>query len=190
MESMFEPHTPETAPAESKRALESAREKLGFVPHLFGVFAEAPAVLRAYQALGEAFESTSLNATERQVVLLTTSFENGCEYCMAVHSTLAREQKVPGEVVEALREGRPIPDHRLRALSTFVKKVVHQRGTVGEADVEKLIRADYTPAQVLEVLVGISMKTLSNYANHIAHTPLDQAFEGQRWSPPEQSAAR
>jgi len=34
----------------------------------------------------------------------------------------------------------------------------------------------------------VAMKTLSNYANHLAVTPLDAAFESQRWTPPAAEA--
>ena len=36
----------------------------------------------------------------------------------------------------------------------------------------------------LEILVGVMLKTLSNYTNHLAHTPLDAVFAPNAWHPP------
>ena len=112
-------HTPESAPEGSRAILEGAQRAMGFVPNLYGVFAGAPAALTGYTGLGQAFEQSSFSATERQVVLLAASAENGCEYCMAAHSTLAAMQQVAPDVVEALRDLEPLTDPKLEALRTF-----------------------------------------------------------------------
>ncbi|MCI0405370.1 MAG: carboxymuconolactone decarboxylase family protein [candidate division Zixibacteria bacterium] len=180
----FKVHTPETAPEGSKNTLNQTKKALGFIPNLFGTFAEAPAALNGYAALSEQFDKTSLSPAERQVVLLATSFENECHYCMAVHSTLAKMVSVPADTIRALREGRPIQDARLEGLRQFVRKLVQKRGWVSGEDVQAFLNAGYRQPQILEVLVGVTLKTLSNYTNHIAQTPLDPAFEPAKWNHP------
>jgi len=174
----------ETAPAASRELLKGAKAKLGFVPNLFGMLAGAPALLEGYLTLAGLFDRTSLSPTERQIVLLATSFENGCDYCMAAHSAIAGMQKVAPAVVAALREGGPIDEERLEALRAFTTEVVRERGWPSEEAMRRLSAAGYTQAQILEVLLGVGLKTLSNYANHFAHTPLDPAFEAVRWTRP------
>ncbi len=89
-------HTIESAPEASRPILDKAQKTLGFVPNLYGVLAESPATLEAYVTLGSILDrSASFTATERQIVLLTASFENGCDYCMAAHSAIAGMQRVP-----------------------------------------------------------------------------------------------
>jgi len=88
----FEIHTIETAPENSKELLEGAQKQLGFIPNLYGIMAEAPGALNAYNSINQSFESSSLNSTEKQIVLLATSYVNKCHYCMAVHSTVAQMQ--------------------------------------------------------------------------------------------------
>ena len=51
------------------------------------------------------------------------------------------------------------------------------------ADVEAFHAAGYGRAQVLEVILGVGLKTLSNYTNHLVDTPLDAAFEKNAWEP-------
>ena len=185
----FNVHTIDSAPQAARPLLEGAQKKMGFVPNLYGTFAKSPALLEAYLSLGGIFDrSTSFNATERQVVLLATSFENNCEYCMAAHSTLAGMQRVPDDVVQALRQGGPLADARLEALRSFTSKVVAERGWVPEADVATFLAAGFTRAQVLDVVLGVGMKTLSNYATHMAPTPVDEAFSPHAWERPSVNA--
>jgi len=175
-------HTIESAPAGAKEILEGAKKGLGFVPNMFAVMAEAPALLKAYTTLSGIFDETSLSATERQVVLLTVSYENECKYCVAAHSVISGMQKVPADVVQAIRVGQPIADKKLESLRRFAAAVVTSRGWPSDADTAAFLSAGYGRQQALEVVLGVGMKTLSNYANHIANIPLDQAFASAAWS--------
>lgn len=180
----FEVHDHDTAPAGGTDALARAEKAFGFAPNLVRVLAEAPEAAQAYLDLGERFSASSLSPGEEQVVLLTTSFENGCDYCMAAHSAVAGMVGIAGETLEALRSGGALPEARLEALRAFTAAVVQSRGRPSADQVKRFLEAGFGRAQVLEVMLGVAMKTLSNYTNHVAGTPLDEAFEAQRWTPP------
>lgn len=175
-------HTIDTAPAAAKDILAGAKKSLGFVPNLFGVMAEAPALLKSYATLSGIFDETSFSATEQQIVLLAVSYENDCGYCVAGHSAIAGMQKIPGDVIKAIRDGQPIADARLEALRRFTVAVVKSRGWPSKADTRDFLAAGYGRQRILEVVLGVGMKTLSNYANHVATTPLDPAFAPVAWS--------
>lgn len=180
----FELRTARNATDEGRAALDRAQATFGFAPNLVQVLANAPAAAHAYLDLGERLESTSLSPQERQVVLLATSFEHQCEYCMAAHSTVARMVGMEDGDLRALRDGDELPTPRLEALRRFTRTVVEKRGNVDGGDLHRFRDAGYEEAQILEVILGVAMKTLSNYTNHIAGTPLDGAFEAQRWQAP------
>lgn len=175
-------HTVETAPEAAREPLAAAGKAYGFVPNLLAVMADAPALLKAYRTVIDLFDQTSLSATERQVVLLTASYENRCEYCVSAHSVIAKMQKVPDAVVGAIRDGRPIADARLEALRVFTSAIVNSRGWPSNADTAAFLDVGYTRTQILEVVLGVGVKTLSNYTNHVAETPLDRAFAPAAWS--------
>ncbi|HUE95441.1 MAG TPA: carboxymuconolactone decarboxylase family protein [Longimicrobiaceae bacterium] len=185
----FELKTAENATDEGRAALERAQAAFDFAPNLVKVLANAPAAAHAYLDLGERLESTSLSPQERQVVLLATSFEHQCEYCMAAHSMVAGMVGIEDDDLRALREGKELPTPRLEALRRFTRAVVEKRGNVDDADLRRFREAGFEKAQILEVILGVAMKTLSNYTNHIAGTPLDEAFEAQRWQAPLTVAA-
>lgn len=178
----FKVHDTQTAPEASREILESVEKKYGFLPNLMGLLAESPAAAKAYATVSEIFESSSLTPVEKQVVLLSTSFVNECDYCMSAHSTIAGMVNMPQDVLQALRTGEPISDAKLEALRRFTTRVVEGRGWLDDAEVKAFLNAGYTRENLLEVLVGVTQKTLSNYTNHLAETPLDDAFAGQKWT--------
>ena len=180
--SHFTLHDPETAPGESAEQLRNAEQQLGMIPNLYRVLAESPQTLEAYDTLNGLFTNTSFDATEQTVVWQSISVEHGCHYCVPAHTAIAHAANVPEEVTEALRNRTPLPDERLEALRTFTLSLVRRRGFVDEASLELFLRAGFTTRHVLEIVLGIAQKTISNYTNHLAQTPVDPEFERFAWS--------
>jgi uncharacterized peroxidase-related enzyme len=177
----FTIYNTDNAPEESKPLLNAAKESFGFVPNLLGEFAEAPAALEGYLKLNEIVGKTSFSAKEQQLAILTVSIENECHYCSAIHSTILKNQlNADEEIVDAVRNGESVPHEKYNALVTYVRTVVKKRGFVDDSEMESFIDAGYTKQNVLEVNLIIALKTISNYTNHIANTPLDEAFEAER----------
>lgn len=177
----FKVHTIESASERSAEILGQVRSKLGFVPNLMGVFAESPEILQAYLALSDLIDQTTLTPLERQIALIGASVTNNCDYCVAAHTAISSMQKLPADVIQAVREDRPIGDAKLEAFRTFVQTVTDNRGFVSDEEKAAFLAAGYTNQNILEVILVVGMKTLSNYTNHLAETPLDNAFEPAKW---------
>ncbi|MBN1987739.1 MAG: carboxymuconolactone decarboxylase family protein [Prolixibacteraceae bacterium] len=177
----FKLHTIETAPEGSKAILEGALKQNGFIPNLYGIMAESPEVLKAYSQMNQLFNETSLNPVEKNIVWLTVSYNNSCHYCMAIHSMVAKMFKLSDEMVKALRNNTPLNDPKLEALRQFTALLVEKRGWASDEDVKAFLAAGYTRKNVLELVVGIGQKVISNYVNHLAHTPLDEQIEAFEW---------
>ncbi|MDR9415105.1 MAG: carboxymuconolactone decarboxylase family protein [Gracilimonas sp.] len=174
----FTIYTTEDAPDNAKPFLKGAKDKFGFVPNLLGEFAEAPAVLEGYLKLDEIVGKTSFTPQEQQLAILAVSVQNECHYCSAIHSTILKNQlKTDDAIVDAVRKGDPLPDEKLNALVTYARTVVEKRGHVAEEDILAFTNAGYTKQNVLEINLITALKTISNYTNHIADTPLDEAFQ-------------
>jgi uncharacterized peroxidase-related enzyme len=172
-----------TAEPRAKAALDAAQKNLGFVPNMYANMANAPGLLEIYLGGQKLFRSESgFTPAEQEVVFLTISRENGCGYCMAAHSMIAeRMSKVPAPVLDALRRGADLPDLKLQALATFTRIMLATRGRPGRDDVHAFMAAGYSERQVLEIILALAVKTLSNYVNHLFHTDVDPAFAGHRW---------
>lgn len=173
----FQIYTPTTAPAQSREALQKIDNKEGFVPNIAGVLAGAPPVLQAFIALGELMEKTSFTPEEREVLFLTVSHFNGSPYCMAAHSTQAPQAGLTPGTVHALHTDEPLEDARLEALRQYTLGILANRGRPDDSRIHSFLAAGYKPAQALEILLAITLKTLTNYANRLAHPPIDDVFK-------------
>ncbi len=185
----FTAYTIDNAKEASKGVLRDVKGAFGFVPNLQANMAESPELLAGYTALWDLFSKSTLTAHEQQVVYLTSNFENNCHYCMAGHTTLAKMIKMDESVITALRNGDVLPDAKMEALRRFTTTVVRTRGFAKDADVDAFIAAGYTRQNVLEVVLGVATKVLSNYTNHIAHTELDAFMSGNEWTKPTTATA-
>jgi uncharacterized peroxidase-related enzyme len=189
----FTVHTMDTAPTASVPLLQQTFSAWGFIPNLHGTLAESPVALGAYNALFSAItDQSTLDAQEQQVAFQAVNVLHGCEYCTAGHTFLSRAAKVPEDVIAALRNGAPIEEHpRYEALRRFAETVVRERGEAGDEAVDRFLAAGFTRAQVLEVVAIVACKTISNYTNHLTHTPHETFMDDPmlKWVAPQRAAA-
>lgn len=176
----FPMHTLDTAPAGSRETLEHFLRSYGFLPNLAAALAESPAALKGYVAMTGVFDSEemTLSALERQALLLAVSAKNRCAYCTAAHGMLAGKQGLPRSEVDKLTQGQRSGDARLEALRCFADRIVAVRGHVSDGELADFIAAGFTQAQALEVIFGVAVKMLTNYAHHLAKPPVNEQFAG------------
>ena len=179
----FTIHTEDTAPEESKALLADSRKAYGMVPGLHAVMAEAPGLLDGYKQLHELFANSSFNNDELTVVWQSINVEHSCHYCVPAHTAIAKGMGVSDELSNALRDQAPLPNARLEALRTFTLNVVRNRGNVDDQAVQAFLDAGFTRRQILEVVLGVAQKVMSNYTNHLAQTPVDAPFRAFEWAP-------
>ncbi len=185
------PITLDEASGRAREVLEKAKAGVGFVPNMYANMANQPALLETYLDGYARFRAEAgFTPAEQEVVFLAISRANACDYCMAAHSMLALNKSgLSAEATEALRDDRPIPDARLEALAQFTRTLVEKRGFIANADAEAFQAAGYTEQHILGVVLALSVKILSNYANHLFHTEVDPVFAEHAWQPPAGKAA-
>ena len=181
----FTLHDEQSAPADANQHLEATRKAFGMIPNLERVLAGVPPLLELY-VHGEQLieEHTSLTAVEVNVVMQQANYENNCTYCVPWHTLLSRKAGVPDEVIRAQRDNEPLDDPKLETLRRFARSLIHHRGHPPDEDVEAMRDAGYEDRQILEVVLCLAVKTISNYTNGIAHTPLDDAVHKHAWTRP------
>lgn len=180
----FPLHTEETAPEAARDTLAEVRADFGMIPNLERTMATAPALLQSYAFAWSAMDGTSLSPVERQVVYQTANFENECDYCVPWHTLLSEKAGMAEADISALRSGAALTDPRLEALRRFTQAIVRTRGNIAAADRDAFFAAGWAPQQALEVVLGVAIKTMSNYTNSIAGTPLDSAVASRAWEKP------
>jgi alkylhydroperoxidase family enzyme len=175
-------HNIETAPEASKALLERSQKAYGMIPGLHGVLAGSPGLLNAYQTLHELFVASSFNEDELTVVWQTINVEHECHYCVPAHTAIAGMMKVDNDITEALRNSTPLANPKLEALRNMTLSMVRNRGNVSPEDLTAFYTAGYGEQQVLDIILGLSQKVISNYTNHIAKTPVDAPFQQFAWT--------
>jgi alkylhydroperoxidase family enzyme len=174
-------HTIESAPEASKPLLEGSLKAFGMIPNLHAALASAPGLLEAYQTLHGLFVNSSFDAEEKTVVWQAINVEHACHYCVPAHTGIAHSMKVDPALTESLRNEEPMPTPKLQTLLDTTLSIVRNRGRISEQEVEKFYAAGYDERQLLEIILGLSQKVISNYTNHIANTPVDAPFKKFAW---------
>jgi uncharacterized peroxidase-related enzyme len=174
--------TIESAPADSKPYLEKAQRNNGFLPNLVASLANAPVALETYLTVAEINGRSTLTLAEREAVQITAAAIHGCGFCVAGHTAAAlKKAQLAPPVVDALRQGDPVPDAKLNAVANFTRAVIASRGAVSDNELATFRAVGYTDASALEVVLGVSLATLCNFANNLAQNPLNPELAAYRW---------
>lgn len=173
------PQTIESAPQGAKATLQAIQKRHGFIPNLLATFANSPALLKGYLALDTAWQKSSFSALERQLIFLAASVEHRCRYCVATHATALKELKVSPQCIQAVRNRGSLGNQRLDALVTLTREVVLERGLVAPNTRQKFLAAGFNEVALMEVLIGVALKVMSNYLDNLAPIAIDAAFRGE-----------
>jgi AhpD family alkylhydroperoxidase len=165
----FKFYTPENTTGHTKELLENVSKAYGFIPNLYAYMAEAPTAIEAYLALDALVTKTSFTPAQQQIALLAASVENECKFCIVAHHAIG---KMKGANVNSLSEiatKNKVTEVKDKVLADFTQLIVKTRGKPSESKVHEFIEADFTKQQILEVILIVATKTLSNYINHFTN---------------------
>jgi uncharacterized peroxidase-related enzyme len=176
--------TVESAPEASRPYLEKALANNGYLPNLVASLATAPTALETYLTVGAINGRSGLTLAERETIQITAAAIHGCGFCVAGHTALAlKKAQLDAPVVEAIREQQPVSDARLDAVAVFTRAVIAARGAVSDDALNTFRAAGFTDANALEVVLGVSLATLCNFANNLAQNDLNPELAAYRWEP-------
>jgi AhpD family alkylhydroperoxidase len=177
-------HTPETAPEASRPYVQKVLANNGYLPNLIASLANAPAALEAYLTLGEINGRSGLTLAEREVVQITAAGIHGCGFCVAGHTAVAlKKAQLPEPLVDDVRNQRRLSDPRLDAVAVFTRAVIASRGAVSDEQLAAFVCAGYVESNALEVILGVSLATLCNFANNLSRNELNPQLAPYRWAP-------
>lgn len=174
--------TIEDAPEEARERLVAAEKNNGYLPNLLRVLANAPVALETYLTVGGINGRASLTLAEREAVQITAAATHGCGFCVAGHTAISyKKAGLEAGVVDALRAKTTVSDARLDAVARFTEAVIATRGAVSDEALAEFKTAGYNDQQALEVVLGVSLATLCNFANNLGQPPLNPQLESYRW---------
>ena len=156
---------------ENQALFDNLKKMIGFTPNLYATFAHSPTALGTYLTLQNA--KSSLTPKEREVVNLVVSQVNQCQYCLAAHTAVGKMVGFTEAQILEIRHGRAAFDPRLDALARFVREVAEKRGQVAPAATEAFLAAGWTQGSLVDVIVVIGDKTITNYLHGVTKIPVD-----------------
>lgn len=163
--------TREEVSAGNQAIFDNLKKGLGMVPNLYATFAHSETALANYLAFQNAKSSVSGKA--REVVNLVVSQVNQCKYCLAAHTMLGKMSGLTDEQIIEIRHGHASFDLKLDALARLTKGVTQSRGHVDQALVEAFFAAGWNKENLVDTIVIIGDKTVSNYLHSATKVPVD-----------------
>ncbi len=158
--------------SETNQAIfDKLQQQLGFVPNLYAYYAKNDTALADYLTLQN--RKSTLKAKEREVVNLVTSQINGCHYCQSAHTAIGKMNGFTDDQMVEIRSGSASFDGKLDALAKFTASAVQNRGRADETAKAAFFAAGYTEANLIDVVIVIGDKIISNYIHNLTGFAID-----------------
>jgi uncharacterized peroxidase-related enzyme len=159
--------------SEKNRTIFDALEgQLGFVPNLYATYAHSDNALASYTSFSQSQAKGSLSAREREVINLVVSQVNGCRYCQSAHTEIGKMTGFSDDEILLLRKGKS-DDAKFDALVKLAKEITNTRGKPSEETVKRFFAAGYDKGGLIDVVLMVGDKTISNYVHNITQIPID-----------------
>jgi len=150
---------------------DNLKSKLGFVPNLYATYAYSNTALENY--LNFAGAKTSLTTKEQEVVNLAVSQVNDCNYCLSAHTAISKMNGFTEDQILELRAGEATFNSKFDALAKLAKNITENRGKASETEIENFFNAGYTKGNLVDTIVQVGEKTISNYIHNTTQVPID-----------------
>lgn len=167
----FQVPTREQVSPANQALFDTLKKALGMVPNLYATLALSEHALGNYLTFQNA--KSSITGKAREVVNLVVSQVNNCQYCLAAHTVIGGMVGFKPEQILEIRRGGASFDAKLDALAKLVRSVVTERGRADPARVQAFFDAGWTQENLVDVIVVIGDKTVTNYLHGTTEVPVD-----------------
>jgi alkylhydroperoxidase family enzyme len=178
----FPIYTIESAPEQSKPALQSLNAAFGMVPNIVGAMATSPVLIDSLVGLFQRVHGGSFTEAQIQILLLTNAVTNASSWAVAFHTALALKAGIDPADVAAIREGRAPEDRQYAALSTLARTLIEKRGRLDDRDVDEFTGAGFGKDLMLEVIAVVAASTITNYTGSVTRPPVEAPFQAHLWN--------
>lgn len=169
--STFKVPTREEVSEKNQSIFDNLEKAVGFVPNLYATYAHSENALENYLNLSNA--KTSLSAKQKEVVNLAVSEVNSCTYCLSAHTAIGKMNGFTDEQILELRGGHASFDSKLNALAGLAKNLTENRGAASKTVVENFFNQGWTKENLVDAIVLVGDKTISNYLHKTTDVPVD-----------------
>ncbi len=157
--------------APNQAMFDQLAKQLGMVPNLYATLAHSENALGNYLAFQNA--KSSITGKAREIVNLVVSQVNECAYCLAAHTVIGGMVGFTGDQILEIRSGRASFDAKLDALATLARDIALNRGHASAGFVDRFLAAGWTKENLVDAIVVIGDKTVTNYLHATTQVPVD-----------------
>ncbi len=155
----------------NQKIFDQLQKKVGFVPNLYAYMGKNDTALSDYLTLQN--RKSTLRPKEKEAVNLVTSQINQCAYCLSAHTTIAKNLGFTDEEIMELRMGGASFNNNLDALVKLTASVVKNHGEASQEAIDNFFRLDYTETNLIDVVIAIADKIITNYIHQLTHVEID-----------------
>ncbi len=168
-------------PEDLRQRILAVQEKSGFIPNVFLSLAHRPDEFRAFFAYHDALmdKPGGLSKAEREMIVVATSADNGCQYCVVAHGAIlrirARDPLLADQVAINYRKADITP--RQKAMLAFSMKLSGDSASVNDADLLVLTEHGFSQEDIWDIGAITAFFALSNrMANFTSMRPNDEFY--------------
>jgi len=154
-------------PQDIQQRITEVQEKAGFVPNVFLTLARRPEEFRAFFTYHDTLmekETPGLSMAEREMIVVTTSARNQCQYCVIAHGAILRIRAKNPYIADQLATNYRKADisERQKAMLDYALKVSREAETVDESDYRRLNEFGFDDEDIWDIGAISAFFGLSN----------------------------
>lgn len=167
-------------PEDLKARILAVQEKSGFIPNIFLALAHRPEEFRAFFAYHDALmeKDSGLSKAEREMIVVTTSALNKCQYCVIAHGAIlrirAKNPLLADQLAINYRQSDISP--RQRTMLDFATKVCLNADEIDDSDTKSLEKQGFSQDDIWDIGSIAALFALSNRLAHMADIRPNQEF--------------
>ena len=160
-------------PEDIRKEILKIQKKMGFVPNVFLILSRRPEEFRAFFAFNRTLmeEERGLTKAEKEMIVVATSAENNCQYCVVAHGAVLRIRTKNPTIADqiAINYRKADLSEREIAMLDFAVKVTNESDKISDDDYQKLYSFDFSDEDIWDIasisaFFGMSNR-LANFGN-------------------------
>ena len=168
-------------PADIKKYIYAIQEKIGFIPNVFLTLCYRPDEFRAFMTYHDAVmeRKGGLTKAEKEMVIVATSNQNGCQYCVIAHGAILRVRAKDPLIADqvAINYTKADISSRQKAMIAFALKISHDSKSISDEDFENLSIHGFDEDDIWDIASITAFFGLSNrMANFTSMRPNDEFY--------------
>lgn len=155
----------------AKAIFENLEKQLGMVPNIYATIGYNGDVLKSYMDFDSSIGKT-FSMKEKETIKLAVSEVNGCNYCLAAHTAIAKKNGFSDEDTMKLRDGS-IEDEKLRTLSKLATETARNAGKITQESRDAFFELGYEEKDLVDFLAVVLSVTFTNLVHNATEIPVD-----------------